>query len=166
MDIPFVQKKKVKFFSYLMNLQDENGTIFYDVMTPATTTNDQANGELKAFFSGMLEDYIDDSQEFSLKGQFLEIKPQSSFETEVKILCIFDGKGSVAESIISFMGRKFARQILQNLVEKSVEYSFKKSVWYKYQMMDGKRQFYQLWLNRLQDYYASKNMKYCFMREE
>ena len=166
MDIPFVSQKKVKFFSYLMNLLDENGTIFIDIMTPCVATNDLANAELKGLFSGMLEETIDDRHEFSIKGQFLEIKPQTSFETEVKILCIFDHKGSIPESIVTWMGAKFARQILKNLVDKSIENQFKKSVWYKYQMSDGKRQLYQLWLNRLDEYYSSKGMKYCFLRDE
>jgi hypothetical protein len=71
MDVPFMEKKKIRLFSYIMDMLEMTGGIFVDFTTPLLEDNDLIDGALRSFCRGMVKGAVGKGlSEMGIKGLF------------------------------------------------------------------------------------------------
>ena len=87
MEVPFIEKRKFRLFSYIMDMLETNGTIFADFFTPLADGNDLVGHEMKNFLQPLVrKNGGSGSGEMLIKAHFMQFKPISKDYYEVEVI--------------------------------------------------------------------------------
>ena len=90
MDVPFMEKKRVRLFSYIMDMLEMTGGIFVDFTTPLVEDNDLIDGKMRDFARGVGKGAGGKGlSEMLIKGLFLEFRPLEKGFYEIKVIAFF-----------------------------------------------------------------------------